>query len=161
MIDNKIYLTVRPLILKKILDKCGDCIILLIQQYGTDVMIKINPASFIPIYEQVKQQLKSRISLGILGPDEPLPSIRDMATSLIINPNTVARAYRELEQEGYIYTRKGKGCYISKNSQALINKEKEEIVASILDEAISEAKKYEKNNEKIKKAFEGIVGQFK
>ena len=83
--------------------------------------------------------IKSRISLGILGSDEPLPSIRDMATSLIINPNTVARAYRELEQEGYIYTRKGKGCYISKNSQALIKKEKEEIVARILDEKIKNA----------------------
>ena len=124
-------------------------------------MIKINPTSFIPIYEQVKQQLKSRISLGILGSDEPLPSIRDMATSLIINPNTVARAYRELEQEGYIYTRKGKGCYISKNSQALIKKEKEEIVARILDEAINEAKKYEKNSEKIKNAFEERLGQYK
>ena len=124
-------------------------------------MIKINPTSFIPIYAQVKQQLKSRISLGILGPDEPLPSIRDMATSLIINPNTVARAYRELEQEGYIYTRKGKGCYISKNSQALIKKEKETIVARILDEAINEAQKYEKDNKKIKRIFDIRLGQLK
>ena len=124
-------------------------------------MIKINPTSFIPIYAQVKQQLKSRISLGILGPDEPLSSIRDMATSLIINPNTVARAYRELEQEGYIYTRKGKGCYISKNSQALIKKEKETIVARILDEAINEAQKYEKDNKKIKRVFDMRLGPLK
>ena len=119
-----------------------------------DIMIKIDSASFIPIYEQVKQQLKSRISLGILAAGEPLPSIRDLATSLIINPNTVARAYRELEHEGYIYTRKGKGCYISKNSQALIAKEKEAIVTRILDEAINEAKKYEKDIDKIKQVFE-------
>ena len=63
-------------------------------------MIKIEMASFLPIYEQIKKEIKREITLEILKPQEALPSIRELAEKLIINPNTVARAYRELEQEG-------------------------------------------------------------
>ena len=117
-------------------------------------MIKIDTASFIPIYEQVKRQIKSRILLGDLRNDEPLPSIRDLATLLIINPNTVARAYRELEIEGFIYTRKGKGCYVSGDSSSLIEKEFAKIRNQIFDEAIEEAKKFKLDLKEIKRLFE-------
>lgn len=117
-------------------------------------MIKVDIASFIPIYEQIKKQIKSKISLGSLKPNESLPSIRDLATKLIINPNTVARAYRELEKEGFIYTRKGKGCYVSDNSYSLIKKECAKILDQIFDEAIEEAKKFNHDLDEIKKLFE-------
>lgn len=117
-------------------------------------MIKIDTASFIPIYEQIKRQIKSRILLGDLRNNEPLPSIRDLATSLIINPNTVARAYRELEIEGFIYTRKGKGCYVSGDSSSLIEKELTKIMNQIFDEAIEEAKKFKLDSKQIKRHFE-------
>ena len=117
-------------------------------------MIKIDTASFIPIYEQIKRQIKSRILLGDLRNNEPLPSIRDLATSLIINPNTVARAYRELEIEGFIYTRKGKGCYVSGDSSSLIEEELTKMMNQIFDEAIEEAKKFKLNPKQIKRHFE-------
>ena len=117
-------------------------------------MIKIDTASFIPIYEQIKRQIKNRILLGDLRDNEPLPSIRDLATSLIINPNTVARAYRELEIEGFIYTRKGKGCYVSGDSSSLIEKELTKIMNQIFDEAIEEAKKFKLDPKQIKRHFE-------
>lgn len=117
-------------------------------------MIKIEPKSFVPIYEQIKKEIKRNISLGILKPHKPLPSIRDLAAELIVNPNTVARAYRELEREGFIYTKKAKGCYISEISSSLIKKERTEILNRIFDEAIGEAKKFSLQSLEMKKLFD-------
>jgi GntR family transcriptional regulator len=117
-------------------------------------MMKVNTLSFIPIYEQIKEEIKRKISLGDLKPKEPLPSIRDLAEELLINPNTVARAYRELELEGFIYTRKGKGCYVTADSTALVRKEREAILNQIIDNAIEEAKRFNLTFKEIKKKFE-------
>ncbi len=64
-----------------------------------------------PIYEQVKQSLRRLIVSGVLTPEEKLPSVRELASQLAINPNTIQRAYRELEQEGYIVSIQGKGSF--------------------------------------------------
>jgi GntR family transcriptional regulator len=117
-------------------------------------LIKIEPKSFIPIYEQIKKEIKRDISLGILKFHEPLPSIRDMAAELIVNPNTVARAYRELEKEGFIYTKKAKGCYVAEDSFTLIKKERSEILNQVFDEAIGEAKKFKLKPNEMKKLFD-------
>ena len=117
-------------------------------------MIKIEATSFVPIYEQIKKEIKRNISLVIFKAHEPLPSIRDLASELIINPNTVARAYRELEMEGFIYTKKGKGCYVSNISSSLIKKERMEILNKIFDEAIRETKDFNLELNEIKKLFE-------
>ncbi len=117
-------------------------------------MIKIEAASFVPIYEQIKKEIKRNISLVIFKAHESLPSIRDLASELIINPNTVARAYRELEKEGFIYTKKGKGCYVSDISSSLIKKERMEILNKIFDEAIRETKDFNLELNEIKKLFE-------
>lgn len=64
-----------------------------------------------PIYEQVKDGLRRLMVQGILAKDEKLPSVRELATTLAINPNTIQRAYRDLEQEGFLYTIAGKGSF--------------------------------------------------
>jgi GntR family transcriptional regulator len=117
-------------------------------------MIKVDTSSFVPIYEQIKKELKKEIFKGNLEPNDPLPSIRDLATELLINPNTVARAYRELEMEGFIYTRKGKGCYVSDDSNQLKTEEQKSILIQSFDEVIEEAKKYGLDQEDIKRLFE-------
>jgi GntR family transcriptional regulator len=117
-------------------------------------MIKVNASSFIPIYEQIKIEFKKEIFRGDLKPNDPLPSIRDLATELLINPNTVARAYRELEMEGIIYTRRGKGCYVSDDSAQMMTKERKSILIKSFDELIEEAKKFGLEREEIKKLFE-------
>lgn len=78
-------------------------------------MFVINPQSRLPIFEQVKAQILEFISLGILAPNDKLPSVRALATELSINPNTVAKAYQELELQGYLYTIQGKGCFVNDN----------------------------------------------
>jgi GntR family transcriptional regulator len=117
-------------------------------------MIKVDTSSFIPIYEQIKMELKKEIFRGDLKPNDPLPSIRDLATELLVNPNTVARAYRDLEKDGFIFTRKGKGCYISDDSSKLMMEERNSILTQSIDEAIQEAKKFGLDLEEIKKLFE-------
>ena len=74
-------------------------------------MISINFRDSRPIYEQVKDSLRRLIVSGALPTDEKLPSVRELATELAINPNTIQRAYRELESEGYICSVPGKGSF--------------------------------------------------
>ena len=74
-------------------------------------MLTLNYRDSRPIYEQIKDGLRRLIVTGALGPDEKLPSVRSMATELAINPNTIHRAYGELESEGYIYSVPGKGSF--------------------------------------------------
>lgn len=76
-------------------------------------MIQLNYRDARPIYEQVMDGFRHLIIQGILSNDEKLPSVRELATSLTINPNTIQRAYRELEQEGYVYTVPGKGSFVA------------------------------------------------
>lgn len=74
-------------------------------------MIQLNYRDAKPIYEQIKDGLKHLLVSGAIVTDEKLPSVRELAASLAINPNTIQRAYRELESEGYIYTVSGKGTF--------------------------------------------------
>ena len=75
-------------------------------------MISLNYRDSRPIYEQIKDGLRKLIVTGALGPDEKLPSVRALAAQLAINPNTIQRAYRTLEVEGWIATVPGKGCFV-------------------------------------------------
>lgn len=81
-------------------------------------MISLNYRDSRPIYEQIKDGLKKLIVTGALGADEKLPSVRSLATQLAINPNTIQRAYNELEGEGYIYSVPGKGSFAAGNAGA-------------------------------------------
>lgn len=91
-----------------------------------------------PIYEQVAEKLEKLMLLGILGENEPLPSVRSLAMELSINPNTIQRAYGELERQGYIYTVKGKGSFVAENSVMKEKRKKDLLiqVSEVIDEAI-------------------------
>lgn len=77
-------------------------------------MIQIDYRDGKPIYEQIKEGMRRLITTGALQPDEKIPSVRDLAAQLAINPNTIQRAYRELEQEGFIYKVPGRGSFASR-----------------------------------------------
>lgn len=82
-------------------------------------MISINFRDSRPIYEQVRDALRRLIISGALPTDERLPSVRELAAQLAINPNTIQRAYRELESEGYIFSIPGKGSFASPRAQVV------------------------------------------
>jgi GntR family transcriptional regulator len=76
-------------------------------------MFEIDMKSRRSIYEQVVDNMKERILVGVIAADEKLPSVRDLSKALTVNPNTVQKAFRELEQQGYIYTVTGVGSFAS------------------------------------------------
>jgi GntR family transcriptional regulator len=78
--------------------------------------LRISPSSGVPIYLQLMEQIKHAIDMGAVRPGEQLPTIRSVAEELAMNPNTVARAYRELEREGVISVRHGSGAYIEETA---------------------------------------------
>ncbi|MGI5978819.1 MAG: GntR family transcriptional regulator [Oscillospiraceae bacterium] len=82
-------------------------------------MFSINYRDARPIYEQVKDGLRVAILTGAMQKDEKCPSVRELAGQLAINPNTIQKAYRELEAEGYIYSVPGKGNFVSECREAM------------------------------------------
>jgi GntR family transcriptional regulator len=82
------------------------------------MLFRVNPSSGVPIYLQLMEQVKHGIETGALRPGEQLPGMRPLAEELVINPNTVAKAYRELEHEGVIELRHGAGAFVSAAARA-------------------------------------------
>ena len=91
-----------------------------------------------PIYEQVSEKFKELMLCGVISENESMPSVRSLAMDLSINPNTIQRAYAELERQGYIYTVKGKGSFAAENTAMKENTRKEILiqVSEVIDEAI-------------------------
>ena len=77
--------------------------------------IQLDPRSNTPIWEQIVHNVKELILKGMLEPNDKLPSVRELASSLVINPNTVSKAYQELERQGIIETLRGKGTFVSQS----------------------------------------------
>lgn len=94
-------------------------------------IISLNLESRMPIYEQIIEQFERYVSLGILKPNEQISSIRELATRLGINPNTIKKAYEELEARGVIYTISTKGTFISNNTKEVITRKIEKGIEDI------------------------------
>jgi GntR family transcriptional regulator len=75
------------------------------------MLVHVDPHDPRPLYVQIVDEVRRALVLGTLGPDEPLPSIRQLASELRVNPNTVAQAYRELERGGLVHVRRGQGTF--------------------------------------------------
>ena len=96
-------------------------------------MLGINYRDGRPIYEQVVDEIEHMVVHGVLEPDSQLPSVRQMAAELSINPNTIQRAYSELESRGVIYSVKGKGNFVSPNAEALRGRRLRELQGQITE----------------------------
>jgi GntR family transcriptional regulator len=82
------------------------------------MLFRSNPSSGVPVYLQLIEQVKHAIDVGALSPGDQLPAIRRVAEDLVINPNTVAKAYRDLEHDGVIELRQGSGAFVTENGRA-------------------------------------------
>ncbi len=116
-------------------------------------MFSVNYKDPRPIYEQVKDGLRRAILTGILQPDEKIPSVRETASQLVINPNTIQKAYRELENEGYIYSVPGKGNFVSECLEARL--QRTAVLFQKLDEDVTELAHLGISNEEICKHIMG------
>jgi len=104
------------------------------------VRIHISANDGVPIYMQIVQQVKYLVASGRLAPGEQLPPLRKLAEQLLVNPNTVARAYRELESAGFITTRRGAGVYVADTDSPLTAREKKRILSERADGLLTEAR---------------------
>ena len=104
-------------------------------------VLTVDPRSGVPIYLQVIEQIKRSVALGILQAGEQLPTVKQLALDLTINPNTVAKAYRELERDGVIETAAGRGSFVRGNGSVEWTKAAAKDVArDVIEAAVREAK---------------------
>lgn len=104
------------------------------------MQLHISTTEGVPIYMQIVNQVKYLVASGRLAPGEELPPIRTLATELLINPNTVARAYRELEQAGIVEKRRTAGTYVSAAGSPLARRERVKILTERIDALLAEAR---------------------
>ena len=102
--------------------------------------ITIDVKDGLPIYHQIAKQIRFMIASGLLRPDEDLPPIRTLATQLRVTPNTVVKAYEELERSGVISKRRGSGCFVSDGPSMLAEREKRRILEQRIDGLLTEAR---------------------
>jgi GntR family transcriptional regulator len=104
------------------------------------MQLHITPNDGVPIYRQIVSQVKHLVAAGRLAPGEELPAIRVLAGELLINPNTVVRAYLELEKDGVVVKRHGSGTYVSEEGSPLARRERLRILTQRADGLLAEAR---------------------
>jgi GntR family transcriptional regulator len=110
-----------------------------VKQEDSPMQIHIQAQGGVPIYLQVMQQIKYLVASGRLQPGDELPSIRTLAEQLIVNPNTIARAYRELESSGVVEKRRTAGTFIAETGSPLARKERLKLLKERIDQLLVEA----------------------
>lgn len=121
--------------------------------------IEIDKSSREPIYHQIEKQLQALIAGGHLTPDSPLPSIRVLSKDLGVSVITTRRAYQNLEQAGFIQTIQGKGTYVAKVEQTIIDQTKRKAVQAAFSSAIQTARNYDYSVQQIKTLLENLLNE--
>ena len=121
------------------------------------MFISIDPASGLPIYVQIVNQIKTGIAMGRLLPEDPLPSVRQLALDLTVNPNTVARAYLELEFEGIIYKRQGAGTFVSRQGVEMSKNARRKVLSDLIEKALVEGVNLGLGEPELRESFDRVL----
>lgn len=100
---------------------------------------RIEANSGVPIYRQIVSQIRTAVAKGLLQPGEKLPTVREMSRILLVNPNTVAKSYRDLEREGVLVMRHGLGVYVAGMSSEISTEGRERRLQEAIDQLLTEA----------------------
>jgi GntR family transcriptional regulator len=120
----------------------------------------ISTGSPIPIYRQIADQVRLAVATGNLSVGDPLPSVRSLAEELVINPNTVARAYADLAREGLLEPRAGLGVFITRRRRVFTKEEGRRRLEPILNSLVSEAMSLGCSFEDLREAFESKLSKW-
>lgn len=115
--------------------------------------MSINPNSHVPIFRQIADHIRRAVAAGVYQPGETIPSLRQLALELVVNPNTVQRAYEELEREGLIQARKGLGMYVTPRGAESAQSQSEAAVYSAFTQGIRAGQAASMSSGKIRGAF--------
>jgi GntR family transcriptional regulator len=102
------------------------------------VLINLDPSDERPLYQQIVDEVRRALVLGTVAAQDPLPSVRALATELRVNPNTVQQAYRELERAGIVYSRRGQGTFVADPGTG----ERELLLRDVAERALKDARRY-------------------
>ncbi|MGD2110533.1 MAG: GntR family transcriptional regulator [Phycisphaerae bacterium] len=116
--------------------------------------MSIDPNSSVPIFEQIASYVRRSVAAGVYKSGEMIPSLRAMALDLTVNPNTVQRAYEELEREGLIEARRGRGMYVTNNGTVAAKDKSAEAVYHAFDQGIRSGRDAKMAPEQIRTTFE-------
>ena len=116
--------------------------------------MSIDPSSSVPIFEQIATHVRRAVAAGVYRPGEAIPSLRAMALELTVNPNTVQRAYEELEREGLIEARRGRGMFVTRNGAAAAQDRSEEAVYVAFGQGIRAGQAANMPSRQIRAAFD-------
>ncbi len=120
--------------------------------------IRIDPDNAVPIYLQIVHSIKHQVATGRLKPGEQLPTVRELAADLRINPNTVARAYDQLDTDSVISTQQGRGTYVRERpDQEHLTRIRQEQLKAIMDGAVTKALAMGYTIQEIQSAFETLL----
>ncbi len=125
------------------------------------MQFKIDNASDRPVYQQIIDQIKRDVASGKLTTDEKIPTVRELAAQLAINPNTIGKAYRSLEQQGIITTKPGAGAFIANLDSNLSNSVKKRLICSELEHIIVDAYHMQIDKQTLKTWFGDVIEKFK
>jgi GntR family transcriptional regulator len=121
------------------------------------MFISIDVSSGLPIYIQIVNQIKTSIAMGRMLPEDPLPSVRQLATDLAVNPNTIARAYMDLEFEGIIYKRQGAGTFVSSQGVEMSKNARRRVLGDLIEKALVEGVNLGLSEDELREAFDDVL----
>ena len=124
------------------------------------MQFRIDTSSRLPIYRQLRDQFREAVARGKLRPDDRLPSVRELSRELVVNPNTIARVYTELEREGLLNTRPGLGVFVAEPKTELTKKVRQERLVERLDLFLTEAVHLGFSAEEVTTLVDDRVGRF-
>ncbi len=127
------------------------------------IFVRIEPSSSVPIYRQIIDQIRYQVATGVLKEGDKVPSVRELATRLAVNQNTVLKVYNELCRQNVLRIERGDGTYVSSNKQTIPAAERRQAVSNVLREAavlaIQLELPIEQVGELLQKEYESIVSQ--
>jgi GntR family transcriptional regulator len=104
------------------------------------MLVSLNPRDARPLYLQIVDEVRRAIVVGTLRPEDPLPSVRELASQLVVNPRTVLQAYQELEREGVIYVKRGQGSFVAPTAHPGA-RERRALAREVARQALREARR--------------------
>lgn len=121
--------------------------------------LSLDTRSGAPIYLQIKEQMRLAIATGTIRPGEQLPTVRDLAAQLRINPNTIARIYRELQAEGLLSSRQGSGTFVAEEALALVDRQTGDLVRQRMQGVIALGMSVGLTLDQLRELFGSIVDE--